>query len=338
MGSFTHLDIDLQLHDSFSTRKKTPISWKTLQSGAWQQSCERSLQISASYRSFIIHKRNEWIYKLFGSLIDTTVITGTDGTVHRVGYLQTLFKEPYSEQQQEIWKANLKLIDEQLRAKNTRVFYMIAPSSENFTAKTLPAAIRPITRMQRGQQLLSFSDDLKQIKFLDPAVEFFSYPVPADLYFTRDFHWNKMGAWRATSQLYAKVSGKSQPVFSDIEMQELFTEFQNSDLYVLHFLALEGAFTERDWRFSDAQTQYQWKDPFPQPVLALGDSFMDTVRNFIPVFFADAEIEVDIQNILKFNSKLIGKRHWNTVIILLSEEKLNRLEVSDLQRVVDQLR
>ena len=337
LGSFTHLDTDLQWHEeSFSTPENTPISWKNLQSGDWQQSFERSLQISASYRSFFIHKRNEWVYKLFGSLMVPTVVTGTNGTIHRVVYLQTLFREPYSDQEQENWKKNLKLMDEQLRTKNTRVFYMIAPSSENFTAKTLPAAIRPRTRMRRGQQLLSFSDDLKQIEFLDPAKEFAALPVPADLYYTRDFHWNNMGAWRATLQLFSKVSRKDQPVFSDLEMQELFTEFRNSDLYVLRYLALDGAFTERDWRFSDSHKQFQWNDRFPDPILVLGDSFLDSVQNFIPVFFADVETEIHYGP--KIDSKLIGKRHWNTVILLLSEEHLNRLEFGDLQRVVDQLR
>jgi len=98
-------------------------------------------------------------------------------------------------------------------------------------------------------------------------------------------------------------------------------------------LALDEAFPEKDWRIEDS---YKLKDPFAEPDLFLGEFFLESSKPVIPYFFADAEVQVRLTMV--FGKRLIGKRHWNTVILVLSEEKLNRFSPNDLQKIIEHLR
>lgn len=332
LGIFIDIDIGNPVSE-IEPLVYSPITLATFIDGTWEKKFELLLQRKAAFRSFLIHKKNEAIFTFFKSVVSPTVMADSKDVFHRIEYLNVLFVEKYTPSEIASWQSDLKEIDSLLQKMHSRLIIVIAPSMENFRKDGLPFVLQapgPAVRVMQLQEMIS---SLSQVQFINPYLEFKKLPHPEELYFEKDYHWNQKAGFKIAYNLF-KTLALAEVHSVSVEINEpTFEAFQTSELYTLQLLALEEKIKDTEWKISSS-----FKVPFKiqKPILFLGDSFTNAVSPYFSIFFSDYKYQRKYD--FNYDLDVLSAKHWSSVVWIISEEKLNRLNGSEIVNFLGNLK
>ena len=318
IGVFTPLDFGKPVTEAQEEVRLLGLNFESFCSGEWAKSFELYLGRHVSFRSFLIRKRNEFMYSFFKSSPRPEVLLGNDFSLHFLDYLQVLFPGPFSYDSLTIWKNDLKDFNSRLKNADTQMILFLAPSSEDFRTDTLPWINIPRNLIRRTDQLKSLGP-LSNIQIVNGRAEFQKLENPRGLFFNYDYHWNNRGGFKGAQMIYnqiAKAEGLNV-VLSEDDYD--FIPYKKGRSFVTELLALDDLLFETNWKSVPRQSSKMQKR-LPVSVLIVGDSFVQAIGANLKGRFFQQKYQSKIN--LDFDMDLVAKQHWDYVIFVATELKL----------------
>lgn len=272
-----------------NTENKAAENFPTLADGSfasWPKRFESWFSDNLPFKTQFIHLYRGLQNRFADDFEQSQVIRGADDWLF---YRPTIenYKglERFSDEELEQIRANLSDFFDHMEAQGSKCLFYIAPDKEQVYDAKMPARIRRVSELSRGDQVYEMLRQETDYRVIYPKAFFREIAESTPLYFSTDTHWNELGGWYAAQQIRRAFEGSEDPIHP-IEYE--FFEDNGKDLagtlglskaipeknaVSLHFK--DGIHAEKNGTMLNGAFQMYTSDAPKADMILIGDSFSE---------------------------------------------------------------